>query len=117
MFSGKATAKKLVAAAQKGDCKQIKRCLKAGFKVGERDPEGRPLLHLAVRGDHCKAVTLLLDEGADISALDGAGRTALHLACEMGLPETAELLMAVVCAKDPAGTSHICVELVVVCGR
>lgn len=103
MFSGKPTAKKLVAAAQKGDCKQIRRCLKAGFKATELDPDGKPLLHLAVRGDHCKAVTLLLDEGADISALDDAGRTALHLACEMGLPETAELLMAVVCAKDPAG--------------
>lgn len=51
--------------------------------VEQTDWNGRPLLHLAVLGNHADLVELLLKEGADANRIDADGRTPLHCALAM----------------------------------
>ena len=55
-------------------------------------PNGRTLLHLAVRSGSFELVGLLLAYGADPTLPDGFGRTARDLARTDGTPEIREML-------------------------
>jgi ankyrin repeat protein len=72
------TDRDLLAAAARGDAKQIAALAGGGADVNARDADGRPALVLAARSRQLEAVGALLQAGADPSLGDRSGWTALH---------------------------------------
>lgn len=78
-----------------GNLLAVERNLKIpGVDVNHPNPDGLPLLHLAVREDHVSIVKLLLKEPSlKVNLVNNTGWTALHLAARLGYAESVDLLL------------------------
>ena len=70
----------LLAAARKGQGKQVAALLEKGASIEAKDKNGRTPLMLAARSGHAEVVKLLLEKGASTAARDRDGFTAYGLA-------------------------------------
>jgi hypothetical protein len=77
LFTEPPPATELIAAACKGDTRQVERLLQAGAAADARDPRGRTALHAAASRGHADAAACLLAYGASHMLVDHRGRTAL----------------------------------------
>lgn len=75
----------LMEAAAAGREKLVRKRLKQGYNINDRNEMGRTPLHLAVLGRHGAVVKLLLREGADALAKDKEGRTPAELTKDGGV--------------------------------
>ena len=57
-------------AVHDGDIEQVKRLLKTGFPLDERDSSKRTALHIAAYQSHDEILKLLVEAGGDINALE-----------------------------------------------
>jgi len=85
---------RLCRAARTGDLATVQACVAAGADGNARDPDGAPLLLLAVTQGHAALVEWLCAQGADPNLPDREGRTALCCAVERGAPDMARALIA-----------------------
>lgn len=77
-----------------GDLKEVRRLLKEGADVNERDADGKTPLQLAVEYRNIEAGKLLLDNGADANAKENEfGISPLHTAALTGQEAFARLLL------------------------
>lgn len=60
----------LIDAAAAGRIEEVKRLLKAGADVGQRDPSGRTALLAATQGNHEAVARALIEAGSDVNAQD-----------------------------------------------
>ena len=80
-------------AAREGDLKKVKRLVKGGHDVNQRDEEERtPLMWAAMKG-RTDCVEFLLQNGAQLDLKDKDGMTALHLAAYGGHLEVMKRLI------------------------
>lgn len=79
-------------AAASGDLAEVKKLIRAGWKVDALDSDGNTPLHAAVFGGNEDVVRFLLDEGADVNAEGHEGLTATVFAYTLGRDEVALLL-------------------------
>jgi uncharacterized protein len=83
----------LIAAARKGDMKQIQDLLGKGADVNAQNKWGLTPLMAAAHGGHIVAGKLLLEKGADINAMQHGGWTALMVAAVKGHVDVVNLLL------------------------
>ena len=79
-----------------GDLKQVQELIQRGADVTRSYEDrfrGKPLLHLAIGGNHVDIALALLAAGADVHAKDAWGRTALLWACLGGKEEVVQALI------------------------
>ena len=65
-------------AAAKGDLREIKKQLKQGVDINEKDQNGNTPLHIAARQNHLRVVKYLLRKGADTEIRNNNNQTSLH---------------------------------------
>ncbi len=97
---------KLIAAAIKGDIKNIRELLANGANVDAKSKYGETALFWAACSGKVDIATFLIEKGADVGAKDNYGETALHKAAWMGHVDVAKILIekgADVDAKDNDG--------------
>ncbi|CAF3425702.1 unnamed protein product [Rotaria socialis] len=80
-------------AALNGNLKMVKRLIKLGADVNEKDIDGRAPLHFATDNKHIDIVDLLMKNGADVTQVTCKGNTPLHTAASKGFNEIAEVLL------------------------
>ena len=86
------SAAEMCRAARDGDVERIKRLVKAGHDVNQRDGwERTPLMCAASKG-HTDCVEYLIQIGAQLELEDKDGHTALKLASQQGHDSTVKLL-------------------------
>ena len=81
-------------AARRGDVTDVRRQLRLGAQVNERDYQGLTALHWAAAAGHVAVARALIEAGADVDAPSPEGVTPLHVAAHMGHREVADLLIA-----------------------
>ncbi|HLA84281.1 MAG TPA: ankyrin repeat domain-containing protein [Thermoguttaceae bacterium] len=93
-FSNKAKRKRhaLVAAAEGGQLKQVKKLLKSGIDPNSRCKDGFTALMRAAARGHVEVVAELLQSGAEPLAQTRHGRTAVQIAVQEGRADVATLL-------------------------
>src|SRR4051812_39012109 len=77
----------LLAAARKGDARQVQELLDRGAPVNAADKNGRTALMAAASRGHADVVRVLLAKGAKTDARDKQGDTAYGLALLSTTPE------------------------------
>lgn len=77
----------LVAAAARGDTREVRRLLDAGAPVNARDASGRNAALAATQGGHVASALLLISRGADVNAQDQRRDSVFLLAGADGLTE------------------------------
>ena len=82
----------LLAAAEKGDAKEIHRLLKTGESPNQADESGKTALMWAAMYGHSEAAKVLLDHNADLHQKDNNGLTALMYAAILGYPKVTQVL-------------------------
>src|SRR5439155_14933075 len=82
----------LLEAAEQGHVERIKKLIRQGVDLGERDEMGETALMKAAHKGYINTVKLLLANGADVNAKNPFGETALSLATREGRAYIAELL-------------------------
>ena len=75
----------LVAAADRGDVREVTALLDRGYDVNKKNPAGNTALVLAASRGNDSLVQLLLDRGAKVNLKNDGGRTALMFAASDGL--------------------------------
>ncbi len=76
-----------------GSAADVKRCVRAGKKVGARNEIGATRLHLAAHRGDVEIMKTLISSGARIQSRDKYGRTPLHYAAQYGTPGAIEVLL------------------------
>ena len=76
-----------------GSAADVKRCVRAGKKVGARNEIGATRLHLAAYRGDVEIMKTLISSGARIQSRDKYGRTPLHYAAQYGTPGAIEVLL------------------------
>lgn len=76
-----------------GNSFKIKKLLKSGVSVSEKNEHGRDALIYAALARHEAVVRPLLEAGADVHSRDEYGMTALSAACEGGNAEIVKVLL------------------------
>jgi hypothetical protein len=84
----------LVAAARRGDAREVTLLLRGGASPNSEDPHGVPALLVSARAGHAGIVQILLDAGADPNRRFGANDTPLLAAAREGLGVPVELMLA-----------------------
>ncbi len=82
----------LFRAAAKGKVERVKKLIRQGASVADRDEMGETALMKAAQHGHADIVKILIANGADVSARSPFGETALSLATREGRTYIAELL-------------------------
>ena len=85
--------KNIFNAAKSGDIKSLKKYLKKGADLNQKNQESLTLLHIASKNNQTETIKFLLENNADINAVQGAGWTALHFAAGMGYIESVKILL------------------------
>ncbi|XP_024880819.1 uncharacterized protein LOC112460398 isoform X1 [Temnothorax curvispinosus] len=80
-------------AASNGNIQAIRRLLKGGVDVNDKDIDGRTPLHYAVNSGQVSVVNILLENGADVTRVTNKGNTPLHTATFKGYKEFVEVLL------------------------
>ncbi|MGB7323883.1 MAG: ankyrin repeat domain-containing protein [Rubripirellula sp.] len=80
--------------ARMNDESALKKDLKSGVNVNERDKFGAAPLHYALSESNCEIAVILIEHGADVSCTDGDGKTPLHYAIEYEQYELAEKIIS-----------------------
>ncbi len=83
----------LLEAVRLGDLAGVKRAIKRGARVSERDSAGVPALHYSAAGGHLEICGFLLNRGADIDEISDGG-TPLMWATRCLQPRLAEFLLS-----------------------
>jgi ankyrin repeat protein len=86
----------LQAAAYTGYRANVELLLDRGADINKRDPQGRLVVQLAMRGNKASIVDYLLSLGAspDWTSTDIQGRSALHFAASGGSAEVVKLILS-----------------------
>lgn len=98
----------LLAAARRGDAREIERLIKAGSRLRVSDDDGANALHLAAFNGHPKTAQVLVEGGASIESKTTRGETPLLLAASQGRAEVVQVLLnagARVDAVDSLGST------------
>ncbi len=80
-------------AARDGDLEEVKRLVKAGHDVNQRDGEERTPLIWAAEREHTDCMEYLIQNGAQLDLKNIYGNTALHLAARGGHLEVMKRLV------------------------
>jgi len=83
----------LINAARTGDTETLKKMIKEGIDLNQKDEKGYTPLIIACYNNKLDAATLLLESGANIDASDFGGNTALMGVSFKGYPLIAKLLL------------------------
>ena len=85
----------LSTAAERGDLSQVRKLLREGGTVNERDSNGMTPLHFAAQCKNVSVVRALLEAGADVNAVRAGHVTPLMLSVDMafGQPDIALALI------------------------
>jgi len=84
----------LIAAAGRGDTREVKALLARGVAVDVRDSRGRTALLAATHGNHVEAARLLIAAGADVNAKDDIQDSAYLYAGSHGRTEILKMTLA-----------------------
>lgn len=79
--------------ARMGDVESLRRAIKAGADINERDEFGTTPLKYAIAEKKVETALVLLEMGADVTSQSKDGSTALHSAIEHKLPKVLEALI------------------------
>ncbi len=82
-----------VLSAEKGDIDEVKRFIKEGMNINDRNQLSHTALMRASYGGHLEVVRYLINEGADINLSTGEGYTALYFAVIKNRLAIAKLLI------------------------
>ena len=82
-----------VLSAEKGDIDEVKRFIKEGMNINDRNQLSHTALMRAAYGGNIEVVSFLIDNGADINTSTPEGHTALYFAVIENKSEVAKLLM------------------------
>ncbi len=85
---------KLLAAAEKGETRQVETLLSKGADINLRDEYERTPLMISAYNGHTDIVALLLEAGADVNPKAKYGQTAHQFAKEQGNEEIVRMLEA-----------------------
>jgi hypothetical protein len=90
---GKKDIDSLIAACQDGNLKDVRRLVKKGVSLDQRDDKGWTLLQIAAWHGHLDTIQYLVEAGADVNATCGHGATSLHFAAAGGHLDIARYLI------------------------